>query len=134
MSRPVHGLGKNQMEEADRGPNQEVADRSMHGDNTNYDTEGDQDMERVLMVMPSLMALSMALSFLQLPTTGSGAGLQELQSPTAPPSTFPSAIGPALLRQDAMHGMPLAFETGQAEKVMQSSGAVLTSDEDDAPP
>ncbi len=129
----AHSLSKNQLEEANWGPNQEVADRSMHSNSTDYDTEGDQDMERVLTVMPSLTALPMASSFPQLPATGSRAGLQELQPPPMLPSAFPSAIGPALLRQDAMHGMPLAFEAGQAEKVMQSSGVVLSSDDDALP-
>ncbi len=130
----AHSLSKNQLEDANRGLNREVADRSMHGDSTDYDTEGDDDMQQVLAVMPSLTALPLASSFPQPPATSSRAGLQELQSLPTPPSTFPSAIGLALLRHDAMHGMPLAFEAEQAEKVMQSSGAVLTSDEDDAPP
>ncbi len=43
----------------------------MHGESTDYDTESDQDMERVLMVMLSLMAL-------QPPTAGSGAGFVKI--------------------------------------------------------
>ncbi len=111
-----------------------MADRSAHGDSADYDTEGDEDMERVLTVMPSLTNLPLAPSAPQPPATSSGAGLQELPSPPTLPSTFPSAIGPALLRQDAVHGMPPASEAGQAGKATRSPEAVLSSDEDDAPP
>ncbi len=106
----AYSLSKNQLEEANRGPNHEVPDRSMDGNSTDYDSEGDEGMQLVIALMPSLMALPLATSFPQPPATGSGAGLQELQLPPTLPSTFPSAIGPALLKQDAICIMPPASE------------------------
>ncbi|MCP4676427.1 MAG: hypothetical protein GY854_13125, partial [Deltaproteobacteria bacterium] len=49
----VHSLSKNQLEEANRGPNHEVPDRSMDGYSTDYDSEGDEGMQLVIAPMPS---------------------------------------------------------------------------------
>ncbi len=40
----AYSLSKDQLEEANRGPNHEVADRSPDGYSTDYDSEGDQEM------------------------------------------------------------------------------------------
>ncbi len=106
----------------------------MDGYSTDYDMEGDEDMQQMLAVMPSLTALPLASSFPQPPATDSGAGLQELQPSPMPPSTFPSMIGPALLRQDATHGMLPAFEAVQVEKVTLSPKTVVSSGEEDELP
>ncbi len=74
-----------------------MADRSPDSYSTDYDTEGDDDMQQVVASMLSLTALPLAPTFPQLPATDSGAGLQGLQLPQLPPSTFPSAFGPATL-------------------------------------
>ncbi len=109
-----------------------MADRSPDDYSTDYDTEGDDDMQQVMASMPSLTALPLAPTFPQPPATGSGAGLQELQPPQLPPSTFPSALGPAMLEWNALHYKLPASEAEQAEEVAQSPEATHSSD--DEPP
>ncbi len=131
---PAHSLSKNQLEEANRGPNHEVADHSMDGYSTDYDTEGDDDMQQVLALMPSLTALLLASFFPQPPAINNGAGLQGLQPSPLPLSTFSSALGPTLLRQNATLSVPPAIGAVQAEKATGSLKAKFSSDEDKAPP
>ncbi|MCP4545417.1 MAG: hypothetical protein GY835_02985, partial [bacterium] len=109
----AHSLSKNQLEEINRGPNGEVPDRSADGYSTDYDSEGDEDMEQILASMPPLPAQS-----LMPPTTDSGAGEDEFQ----PPDPFPSA--------KELSPLPLAFGVEQACKWPQSVDEVPSSDED----
>ncbi len=123
----AYSLSKNQLEEANRGPNREVPDRSMNGDSTDYDLEGDEGMELVIASMPSLTALPMAPSYPQPPTDG-GAGLSNFQLPRMAPDPFPSALGWPVVDWNAYFHKPLTHGAVQAEEVVQAPQEALPLD------
>ncbi len=118
-SQPFYSLSKNQLEKEKWGPKEEVPERSMNGDSTDYDTEGDESMKKVLETLPPLTALPLAPSISQLPATGSGAGLQK---PPLPPTPLPttSKAEQASLSRKAIHRTPPASESEQEVRAKQS--------------
>ncbi len=111
----AYSLSKDQLEEANRGPNHEVADRSPDSYSTKYDSEGNEEMQHIMAPMPSLTALPLAPTFPQPPANGGGAGVQGPQPPITPMDTFVSTVrpGPLVWRQDATVGLPPTFEVVQ---------------------
>ncbi len=86
----AYSLSKNQLEKKNRGEEEKVPQRSAQGDSSDYDTEGDDNMQKVLATLPPLPALPLAPSTTsQPPATGSRAGPQE--SPLPPPSKVEQA-------------------------------------------
>ncbi len=111
-----------------------MPDHSLHGDSSDYDTEGDEDMQKVLAIMPSLITLPLAPSISRPPATGSRSGLQETPPPSLPPSS-PSKIEQVSLSRNTIHSTPPAPKAGQAEKASWSLRAVTFFDEaETAPP
>ncbi len=82
-------------------------------------------MQQVIALMPSLTGLPLAPTYLQLPTAGSGAGLQELQPLQLPLCTFPSALASVMLEWNALHYKPPACEAEQTEEVARSPEATF---------
>ncbi len=88
----AYSESKNQLEKKNRGDEGKVPRRSVQGDSSDYDTDGDEKMQPVLAKLPPLPASSSAHSMTsQPPATGSRAGQQE-----APPP-LPSKVGQAPL-------------------------------------
>ncbi|MCP4546642.1 MAG: hypothetical protein GY835_09285, partial [bacterium] len=106
---------KNQLEEVNRGPTGEIPSRSDDGYSTDYDSKGDEGMERVLASMPSHPPLPVTP-----PTTDDGAGEDEFQ----PPDPFPS-------EQESLSPPP-AFRAEQAHEWRQPAHELSSSD--DEPP
>ncbi len=108
----AYSLSKNQLEKKNQGLEEKVPDRSAQGDSTDYDMEGDENMQKVLAILPPLTALPLAPSMTpQPPATSSRAGLQE------PPP--PSKEEQASLSHKGIHYMPPASDAGQAERLKE---------------
>ncbi|MCP4548692.1 MAG: hypothetical protein GY835_19720, partial [bacterium] len=109
----AHSLSKNQLEEANRGPTGEIPSRSDDGYSTDYDSEGDEGMERILASMPSQPPRPV-----MPPTTDDGAGEDEFQ----PPDPFPSEKG--------TFPSPPAFGAEQACEWQQPVHELSSSDDE----
>ncbi len=93
-AQPFYSLSKNQQEKAKQGPKEEVLDHSMNGDSTDYATECDESMKKVLETLPPLTTLLLTPPISQPPTTGSRAGLLKLPPPPLPPLPPPLPPSP----------------------------------------
>ncbi|MCP4546538.1 MAG: hypothetical protein GY835_08755, partial [bacterium] len=115
MGSIAQSSSKNRLEEVNHGPIGEIPSRSNDGYSTDYDSEGDEGMERVLASMPSHPPLPVTP-----PTTDDGAGEDEF----LPPDPFPSKKEASL--------SPQAFEAEQAHEWRQPAYELSSSD--DEPP
>ncbi len=115
MGSIAHSSSKNRLEEVNRGLIGEIPGCSDDGYSTDYDSEGDEGMERVLASMPSHPPLPVTP-----PTTDDGAGEDEFQ----PPDPFPSKQEPS--------SPPPAFGAEQAHEWRQPAQELSSSD--DEPP
>ncbi len=104
----AYSLSKNRLEKANRGSEGEIPCCSAQGDSSDYDTDADEKIQKVLAMLPPLPASSSMTS--QPPATGSGAGQQE----QTPPS--PSKAETASLGRQGIHKTPPPPAGGQAKK------------------
>ncbi len=88
------------MELKKRGKDKVVPKRSAQGDSTDYDTEADEQMKKVLAKLPPLP-------------------VQPTKTPT--PSPPPSRVEQAPLSRKAIHGTPPASEAEQAKTPISPS-------------
>ncbi len=107
-----HSLSRNQLEETNRGPTGEIPGCSDDGYSTDYDSEGDEGMERILASMPSQPPRSV-----MPPTTDGGAGEDAFQ----PPDPFPS--------ERETPPLPPASEAVQAYEWLPSDEPLSSDDE-----
>ncbi len=82
----AYSESKNRLEKVNMGSDRKPWPRSVQGEGSDYDMEGDENIKEVLAKLPPLPVSSSMTS--QPPATGSGAGQQE---PPPPPSKAGSA-------------------------------------------
>ncbi|MCP4548475.1 MAG: hypothetical protein GY835_18615 [bacterium] len=105
----AYSESKNRLERANLGSDREPPRRSAQGENSDYDTDADEKMQKVMAMLPPLPASSSMT--LQLPATESGAGKRG-QTPLPPPSQ----AGSASLGRQGIHKTPPPPAGGQAMK------------------
>ncbi len=115
----AHSESKNRLERVRLGTEKKIPPCSVQGENSDYDTEGDEQIQKVLATLPPLASSSTTS---QPPATGSGAGQQ-------PPPPWPSKAGLASLSQQAIHKTPPPSVSEQAKEPTLSSSVAKFFDD-----